>query len=307
MSDPRPLVWLPFDAADLGDPPDALRYERFEGVDGEVPGSLDEVELYVPPYRFNVEDSELVARMPRLKVVQTVTAGVDHVRPFVPEGVLLCNGRGIHDASTAELAVGLVLASLRGIPRFVRSQDRGSWEPFTARSLADRTVLIVGYGAVGAAIEARLEGFEVDITRVARTARNGVHGFAELDELVPAADVVILIVPITAETRGMVDRDFLGRMKDGALLVNVARGPVVDTDALLEALSTGRIHAALDVTDPEPLPEGHPLWRSPNLLVSPHVGGASSAMWPRAHRLVREQLERFATGAPLQNVMSGDY
>jgi phosphoglycerate dehydrogenase-like enzyme len=307
MSDSRPLVWLPFDAADLGDPPDALRYERFDGVDGDLPGSVDEVEFYVPPYRFHVGDSELVARMPRLKVVQTVTAGVDHVRRFVPEGVLLCNGRGIHDASTAELAVGLALASLRGIPQFVRAQDRGAWEPFTARSLADRNVLIVGYGAVGAAIEARLAGFEVDITRVARTAREGVHGFTQLDELVPAADVVILIVPITEETRGMVDRDFLGRMKDGALLVNVARGPVVDTDALLEALSTGRIHAAVDVTDPEPLPEGHPLWRAPNLLVSPHVGGASSAMWPRAHRLVREQLERYATGAPLENVMSGDY
>lgn len=307
MSDPRPLVWLPFDAADLGDPPDALRYERFDGVDGEVPGSVDEVEFYVPPYRFNVGDSELVARMPRLKVVQTVTAGVDHVRRFVPEGVLLCNGRGIHDASTAELAVGLVLASLRGIPQFVRAQDRGAWEPFTARSLADRNVLIVGYGAVGAAIEARLAGFEVAITRVARNAREGVHGFAELEQLVPAADVVILIVPITEETRGLVDRDFLGRMKDGALLVNVARGPVVDTDALLEALSTGRIHAAVDVTDPEPLPEGHPLWRAPNLLVSPHVGGASSAMWPRAHRVVREQLQRYATGAPLENVMRGDY
>jgi phosphoglycerate dehydrogenase-like enzyme len=307
VSDPRPLVWLPFDAADLDDPPDALRYERFDGVDGEVPGSVDEVEFYVPPYRFNVGDSELVARMPRLKVVQTVTAGVDHVRRFVPEGVLLCNGRGIHDASTAELAVGLVLASLRGIPQFVRAQDRGAWEPFTARSLADRNVLIVGYGAVGAAIEARLEGFEVAITRVARNAREGVHGFAELEQLVPAADVVILIVPITEETRGLVDRDFLGRMKDGALLVNVARGPVVDTDALLEALSTGRIHAAVDVTDPEPLPEGHPLWRAPNLLVSPHVGGASSAMWPRAHRVVREQLQRYATGAPLENVMRGDY
>ncbi len=307
MSDPRPLVWLPFDAADLGSPPGSLRYEVFEGADGEIPASLDEVEFYVPPYRFNTADSALLSRMPRLKVVQTVTAGVDHVRSFVPDGVLLCNGRGIHDASTAELAVALVLASLRGIPDFVRAQDRGSWKPFTARSLADRSVLIVGYGAVGAAIEARLAGFEVTITRVARTAREGVHGMEDLDELVPDADVVILIVPITEETRGLVDRDFLGRMKDGALLVNVARGPVVDTDALIEALSTGRIHAALDVTDPEPLPEGHPLWEAPNLLISPHVGGASSAMWPRAHRVVREQLERFAAGAPLENVMSGDY
>jgi phosphoglycerate dehydrogenase-like enzyme len=299
---------MPFDPEDLGSPPASLRYERFlpEEHDG-VPASVAEVEFYVPPYRFTPSDNELMKLMPRLKVVQTVTAGVDHVRPYVPDGVLLCNGRGIHNASTAELAVGLVIASLRGIPGFVRAQDRGEWRPVRARSLADRTVLIVGYGDIGAAIEERLGGFEVDIVRVARRAREGVHGFDELGHLLPHADVVILIVPITDETRGMVDRDFLARMKDDALLVNVARGPVVDTDALVEALNTKRIHAALDVTDPEPLPAGHPLWSAPNLLVSPHVGGASSAMWPRAYRLVREQLERFAAGEPLANVMDGDY
>lgn len=308
MDDSRPLVWLPFDADELGSPPGSLRYERFlpEEHDG-VPASVSEVEFYVPPYRFSPSDYEMVAAMPRLKVVQTVTAGVDHVRPYVPEGVLLCNGRGIHDASTAELAVGLTLASLRGIPGFVRAQDRGEWRPITARSLADRTVLIVGYGAIGAAIEERLTGFEVDLVRVARRAREGVHGLDELDRLLPEADVVILIVPITDETRGMVDRDFLARMKDDAVLVNVARGPVVDTGALVEVLHTGRIHAALDVTDPEPLPAGHPLWSAPNLLVSPHVGGATSAMWPRAYRLVREQLERFAAGEELVNVMTEDY
>jgi phosphoglycerate dehydrogenase-like enzyme len=308
MSDSRPLVWMPFDAEDLGSPPSSLRYERYlpEEHDG-VPDSVSEVEFYVPPYRFSPSDSELIALMPRLKVVQTVTAGVDHIRRYVPDGVLLCNGRGIHNASTAELAVGLILASLRGIPGFVRSQDRGEWQPYRARSLADRTVLIVGYGAIGAALEERLDGFEVDIVRVARRAREGIHGFEELPRLLPHADVVVLIVPITDETRGMVDREFLARMKDEALLVNVARGPVVDTDALVEALRTERIHAALDVTDPEPLPAGHPLWSAPNLLISPHVGGASSAMWPRAYRLVREQLERFAAGEPLANVMTGDY
>ena len=308
MSDTRPLVWMPFDADDLASPPSSLRYERFLPEEhDDVPASVAEVEFYVPPYRFTPSDNELMKLMPRLKVVQTVTAGVDHVRPYVPDGVLLCNGRGIHNASTAELAVGLVIASLRGIPGFVRAQDRGEWRPVRARSLADRTVLIVGYGDIGAAVEERLDGFEVDIVRVARRAREGVHGFDELDHLLPNADVVILIVPITDETRGMVDRDFLARMKDDALLVNVARGPVVDTDALVEALHTKRIHAALDVTDPEPLPAGHPLWSAPNLLVSPHVGGASSAMWPRAYRLVREQLERFAAGEPLANVMDGDY
>ena len=308
MSDARSLVWMPFDAEQLGSPPASLRYERYlpEEHDG-VPESVAEVEFYVPPYRFSPADSEVIGQMPRLKVVQTMTAGVDHVRPYVPDGVQLCNGRGIHNASTAELAVGLVLASLRGIPGFVRAQDRGEWKPIRARSLADRSVLIVGYGDIGAAIEDRLAGFEVEVVRVARRPREGVHGYDELGGLLPHADVVILIVPITDETRGMVDHDFLSRMKDDALLVNVARGPVVDTDALVEALNTRRIHAALDVTDPEPLPEGHPLWSAPNLLISPHVGGASSAMKPRAYRLVREQLERFAVGEPLANVMSGDY
>jgi phosphoglycerate dehydrogenase-like enzyme len=239
--------------------------------------------------------------------VQTMTAGVDDIRPAIPEGVLLCNGRGIHNASTAELVLTLVLASLRGVPGFVRSQDRGEWRTERRESLADKCVLIVGYGDIGRAVEARLSGFECEVVRVARTARDGVHAFIELDTLLPAADVVVLIVPLTDQTRGMVDARFLAAMRDGALLVNVARGQVVDTDALVTALHSGRISAALDVTEPEPLPPGHPLWQAPNLLISPHVGGASSAMWPRAYRLVREQLTRFAAGEPLVNVMDGAY
>jgi phosphoglycerate dehydrogenase-like enzyme len=309
VTDRRPLVWIPFEPELLRDPPAALRYEVVvPDEEGPPPDSIAEVEFYVPPYRFSDSDSRLAARMPRLRVVQTLTAGVEHVRPYVPDQAALCNGRGIHHSSTAELAVTLILASLRGVPGFVRSQDRGSWErPLPRPALADRRVLIVGYGDIGAAIEQRLDGFEVDIVRVARRARPGVQGIEVLPDLLPDADVVVLILPLTDETRGMVDDRFLAGMKDGALLVNVARGPVVDTDALLAALATGRIHAALDVTDPEPLPDGHPLWSAPNLLVSPHVGGDSSAMWPRAYRVVSEQLRRFATGEPLRNVMRGEY
>src|SRR4051794_6132168 len=307
MTNDRPLVWLPFETEKLGEVPDTLRYETVDLAAGDVPDSVVEVEFYVPAYDVGPGQDAVLHRMPRLRVVQTLTAGVDHIRHEVPEGVLLCNGRGIHNASTAELALTLTLASLRGIPEFVLAQQDGRWSQRRGPSLADSTVLIVGYGAIGSDIERRLLPFEVDVLRVARTPREGVHALADLPELLPRADVVILVVPGTSETRGLVDAAFLGRMPPGALLVNVARGPVVVTDDLLVALQEGRVHAALDVTDPEPLPPGHPLWSAPHLLITPHVGGATPAMWPRAYRLVREQLERFAAGEELANVMTGEY
>ena len=304
-----PLVWLPFDPADLGDPPEGLRYQQADPT-VEVPESVTEVEFYVPPYLGGPAGVDVITQMTSLRVVQTLTAGVDHVRGRVPDGVILCSGRGIHDASTAELAATLVLGSLRGVPDFVRAQDRREWASGWRPALADRRVLLVGYGAVGSAIEARLRPFEVEVVRVARSARDGVHpvhAVDELPELLPEADVVIVAVPLTEATRGLVDAEFLGRMGDGALLVNVARGPVVVTEDLLAALQSRRITAAVDVTDPEPLPPDHPLWSAPGLLLTPHVGGASSAMWPRAHRLVRDQLCRFAAGERLCNAVTGDY
>jgi phosphoglycerate dehydrogenase-like enzyme len=303
-----PLVWLPFSPEHLEEPPAGLRYEvvRPESVAG-LPASAAEVEFYVPAYQLGQADPELFAHLPRLRVVQTLTAGVDHIRGAVPDGVVLCNGRGIHDTSTAELALTLILASLRGIPEFVRAQDEGHWQPERRESLADKRVLIVGHGQIGAAIEARVLPFEAEVVRVARRSRPGVHAIGELPELLPDADVVVLILPGTAETRHLVDAHFLARMRAGALLVNVSRGTVVDHDALADALEDGRVRAALDVTEPEPLPTGHRLWRAPNLLISPHVGGASSAMWPRAYRVVRDQLERYARGLPLQNQVTGEY
>ncbi len=292
----EPLVWLPFDKTELEDPPAGLRYENVVPTGDDIPDAVDEVEFYVPAYNLGPEQGEVFSRMSRLKVVQTLTAGVDHVRDQVPEGVLLCNGRGIHNASTAELALTLTLASLRGIPGFVEDQRERHWNQGWRTALADKTVLIVGYGDIGRDIERRMLPFEVEVLRVARSRREGVHPLDDLPELLPQADVVVLILPGTSETKGLVDAGFLAAMKPGALLVNVARGSVVVTDDLLAALDEGRVHAALDVTDPEPLPEDHPLWSAPNVLITPHVGGATPAMWPRAYKLVREQLQRFAIG-----------
>jgi phosphoglycerate dehydrogenase-like enzyme len=290
-------VWMPYPDL-LPQLPTGLAVDIYDGT-GSPPSTIDDVEFYVAPYTFDRGPLELIARMPRLGVIQTLTAGYEHVLPYLPEGVALHNAGRLHDASTAELAVTLTLAALRGLPEFVRGQDRQEWLYGYYDALADRTVLIVGYGGIGAAIERRLAGFEVTVLRAARRAREGVAPMEALPELLPQADVVVLCLPLTTETRRLVDRDFLARMRDRALLVNVARGGVVDTDALLAELSTGRLRAALDVTDPEPPPPGHPLWTAPNLLLSPHVGGSSSAFDPRARRLIVDQLERYVAGEPL--------
>lgn len=290
-----------------GDHGGASIIDVYDGFDGPVPDTAADVELYVLPYTFDREPLARIADMPRLRMIQTLTAGYEHVLPYLPPGVLLCNGRGIHETSTAELALTLTLAALRDIPTFVRGQDAGEWRSGFYPALADKRVLILGYGAIGEAVDRRLQGFEVDVVRVARSARVGVHGpvraMAELSELLPQADVVIVTVPLTEDTRGLVDADFLARLPAGALVVNVARGPVVDTDALLAELVAGRLRAALDVTDPEPLPADHPLRFAPGTLISPHVGGSSSAFLPRALRLIREQLERWSEGVTPANIV----
>ncbi|GLW31971.1 2-hydroxyacid dehydrogenase [Actinoplanes regularis] len=286
--------------AELGD----LDAGLYDGT-RPVPEDLDDVEFYAMPYGvIDPRFCEPIGRMPRLRVVQTVTAGYDHVLPYLRPGLTLANGRGVHDAATAELAVALTLAARRRLPEFVRSGDGGRWAPVWATGLADTRVLIVGYGSIGAAIERRLAGFEVEISRVARSARPGVQPISELSRLLPEADVVILTTSLTPETEGLVDREFLAAMADGALLVNVSRGRVVDTGALLAELGSGRLHAALDVTDPEPLPADHPLWSAPNVLITPHAGGLTAALAPRARRLLIDQVRRYAAGEPLANVVA---
>jgi phosphoglycerate dehydrogenase-like enzyme len=304
-------VWLPYaDPAEaeqrLGGLPGGIQVDCYRADGDDWPTSVAEVELYVLPYLKSAEEVlSRASEMTNLRVIQTLTAGYDNFLPLLPDGVTLCNAAGVHDASTAELAVALALASGRRLDAYARNHGTGSWAPELGTSLADRRVLILGYGRIGAAIERRLAGFEVaSVTRVARSRRTGdveVHAVSELPALLPEVDVVFVIAPLTPDTDGLVDARALSLLPDGALLVNVARGRLVDTDALVAETSSGRIRAALDVTDPEPLPEDHPLWRSPGVLISPHVGGASTAFFPRADRLVAAQLRRFAAGEELEN------
>jgi phosphoglycerate dehydrogenase-like enzyme len=162
----------------------------------------------------------------------------------------------------------------------------------------------VGAGSVGRAVAARLHPFEVDLVLVARSARSGIESVDRLPALLRDAHVVVLTVPLTEQTHHLFDAAMLAAMRDGALLVNAARGPVVDTDALLAELGSGRLWAALDVTDPEPLPPGHPLWSAPQVMITPHVGGDTSAFLPRAWALLRDQLQRYAAGQPLQHIVT---
>jgi phosphoglycerate dehydrogenase-like enzyme len=302
------LIWVPTE-------PVAQALAALDGATVEVvapdglglPPSATQVEFYVPPFFPSPEAVAAMARMPSLKVVQTLTAGFDLVRPHVPAGAVLCNARGVHDASTAEWVVAAILASVRQFPHFATEQAAGRWSYKFTGCLAGRTVLIVGYGSIGQAVERRLAGLEVQVRRVARSARDSVSPVSDVPDLLPSADVVILLAPVTAETIGMADAAFLARMKDGALLVNAARGALVVTDDLVAELSSGRLSAALDVTEPEPLPPGHPLWQLPNVLITPHVGASTPVSVTASLNFVREQAERYLTGKPLANVITGEY
>ena len=253
--------------------------------------------IWVPPSGYPAVPDEVVRALPRLRLVQLLTAGAERFIGRLPEGVVLCNARGAHTPSTAEWAMAATLAAQRGIPFFTREQDAGRWTFRRQHTLFGARVLVVGAGDIGTSIGRMLDGFGVEVEFVARTARAGVHATSELPRLLPEADVVLLVVPVTPETTGMVDAAVLAALKDGARLVNAARGGVVDPGALL---------AALDVTDPEPLPPGHPLWSAPGLLLTPHVGGEIPGTVERGAASVTAQLRRVLAGEPLVDVV-GDY
>ena len=303
---------------------EVVRYE-IDGTDSY------EVDVLVPP-SFGPDAPRVLPRV-KCRYIQMASAGVETMLPRVPPGVILCNAQGVHDSSTAEWALTAILGALKWLPFYAAHQLNGTWatrqdtDPFYESIFAEpnaagntifveelrwKRVLIVGYGSIGKAIEARLLPFEPEsITRVARAARqeaNGpVHGVDELDSLLPHADIVVLMMPVTPETRGMIGAKQLALMPRGALLVNAARGQVVDTDALVEALNSRHIRAALDVTDPEPLPPGHPLWKAPGLLLTPHVAGSTPLFMEKVFRFVGEQLRRMLRGEEPLNVIRGMY
>lgn len=276
-------------------------------ISGDLPNQevLSKITFYVPPYMAGAKALEPISKMTSLQVIQSPNAGVDDVLAILPDGVTLCNAQGVHDASTAELAIGLTLSARRGFATFMANQHKGMWEHTRRSALADSRVGVVGMGSIGSLIARQLEAFNVEVIGFTRSGRNSSKSMADFDELLPTLDVVILILPLTPESHHLMNRTRIESMKFGATLINVARGAVVDTDALIDALNEGRITAGLDVTNPEPLPQGHPLWSAPNVIITPHVGGDSSAFNPRVRALIESQLQRYAAGKQLKNIVAG--
>jgi len=265
---------------------------------------LGEVDFYCLPYMGDERSVAMIARLPRLRVLQSLSSGVDNILGAVPEQVTLCNGSGLHhEESTAELAVSLILASLRQLPGFALDQARHRWHHLRTDSVDGKHVLLVGYGGIGKGIEQRLRPFGARITRCSRTPRDGVAPLSQLRRLAGTADILVVCIALAPDTTGLISGDVLAALPDGALVVNVARGPIVDAAALAGQLTRGRLRAALDVTDVEPMPADRPEWALPNVLITPHIGGDTFAFAQRAPGFVAGQAERHLAGRPLANVV----
>lgn len=288
----------------LGTLPDDVEVIVWDGGD-DKPERLEDTVFWVPQVEDSTNLPDKFAAMPKLEVTQLTSAGVEDILEHVPDGVTLCSARGVHGSAVAELVLAVILATLRRLPHFNEAQRQGKWDPMEADDLRDKRVLIIGAGDLGEQTARRLRSFDAVPVLVAHTAREDIHATSELPSLLPTADVVVLTVPLTPDTTGLVDAEFLSRMPDGALLVNVARGKVVDTSALLAELTAGRLRAALDVMEPEPLPADHPLWKAPNLMITPHAAGSVVKSGPRAFALVNAQVRRYVAGEDLVNVVKG--
>lgn len=289
------------------------------------PSGVQNVDFWIIPFA-RKSAQQTFQHLRGVKVVQSMMAGVDWITPWLPKDIILCDGRGLHDISASEWVLTAILTALKRFPYYRDMQLRQEWKgqasirdgfmkvggaqvgqyAVLGDDLAGKTVLILGYGSIGAAIEARLAPFGVKIIRIARSARQHPQVFpvSELCKLLPEADIIVAIVPLTAETQGLIGATEIGLMKSGALLVNAARGPVVVTEAVVEALQQHRIQAVLDVTDPEPLPAGHPLWSAPNCMITPHVGGSTPEFIHRAFRFGAGQVQRFIAGKELENIVT---
>jgi phosphoglycerate dehydrogenase-like enzyme len=287
----------------MGEPPAGWTVEPFPDDPASNP-DVARVEFVVAGW----PASKRLREVPSLKVVQTRSAGVDWILEHVPEGVTLCSAKGARDPAMAEWVLWAILADVKATRTALEQQAAREWEHLDLRDLEGARVLILGHGSIGVAVEERLAPFGVaDIVRVARRAREGVHGVEELEGLLPAADVVVNLLPATPRTKGLLDARMLGAMRHGALLVNAGRGATVDTAAVLEALEAGRIRAVLDVVDPEPLPADHPLWAAPNLILTPHSAGDTPGAERASWKLAGEQLRRYAAGEELINVVREGY
>jgi phosphoglycerate dehydrogenase-like enzyme len=274
--------------------------------DHDWPEPASSAEVLVVPPAARTADRLLAAmrELPKLRLVQTLSAGVELWEGKLPDGVLLSNARGAHGGSTAELAATGLLAVYRQVPQFLADQARHKWDQHPTETLDGKRVLVLGAGDLAQSLRSQLEPFGATVTLVGRSARAGVRSVDELPGLLGGHDAVVLMVPYNDQTHHLADAGFLARMPDQAVLVNVARGPVVDTDALAAELTAGRLRAVLDVTDPEPLPADHPLWDAPGLLIFPHVGGNTTGMTDRAWRVAAEQIGAFAAGQDPPNLVS---
>lgn len=297
--------------ADLSPLPEGLRGVVWDMKDEPVE-ELGDIDGVILPYIDAGAVMGSLAKVPNLKFVQTQSTGYDGVREAAGPGAAVANASGVHAAATAELAVGLILAKLRGIDQAVKDQQIESWKPQRRQSLADRKILLLGIGGIGKELARRLEPFEVTVTRVGSSARTDadgqVHGPDELVELAPGHDILVSVLPLNDNTHHLVGQEVLAALPNGALVVNVGRGAVVDTNALTREVASGRLQCAIDVVDPEPLPAGHPLWSAENALITPHIGGNASAFEPRILKLLKRQLEALAAGeTPANLVQQGPF
>jgi len=262
---------------------------------------LSNISIYVPRYMGGVKALSYMEKMPNLQLLQLLMAGYDDAIAFMKDGQKLCNARGVHDFSTSELVISMILAHFKNHADFAHHQTQGTWHHKTAGSLYGKRIAIVGAGSIGSKLASMLTIFETQVDLFASYAREKIKCIDDLSANAHLYDCIVLVVPLNDKTRNLIDKKILGAMKDGSLIVNVARGPVIDTQDLVDELSKGRISAALDVTDPEPLPNNHPLWSMANCQIIPHVGGDSEAFEPQARKYLEQQFAEIAQGLPLRN------